>query len=581
MTCNIHPLKWALFFLLSMFVRSEVKGSAYSWTWAKSSVGAGAGNKTGNSVCADGTGNVYVTGYFSTSTITFGGITLTNSTGPGNLDIFVVKYDIFGNVLWARSFGGASDDAAESIVVDKAGDVYITGYFFSPSVTFGSAILISHGPTTGLLQGQEFLVKFNSSGSVVWAKTTSLSYDTEAGGTSLSTDGEGYIYEAGYFWSATLTIGPYVLVNSGPPGITNDMFIAKYDNTGAVVWAKSAGGTMNDICYSVSADRSGGVFLTGKFSSPVLHLGAISVSNKGEQDAFVVKYDKVSGNEIWGKGIGGTNIEIGEGVFADTLGNVYVTGLFYSPTLISGPDTLTNPDTSSSALFLCKYNSTGDELWSKTITGKGAAGKAILGDKAGSIFLLGLYSDTAIVGADTMLTSYNVNGIGNYHLFVANYDSAGNALSSVSAGGSRNDYGNSLVADNAGNIYITGSFTSPAIAFGATTLTNTTTGLSGDMFVAKLHTGAGSSGTGLSYLPHNEPYVYPNPASSLLHVVSGGTNHQMTITIYDPSGRVVSPPIAAEGKAAISINKLPQGFYTVSITDNTSGQNTKVKFVKS
>ncbi len=581
MSCNIHLLKWMLFFLLSMFVRSEVKGSAYSWTWAKSSIGAGTGNKTGNSVCVDCAGNVYVTGYFSTSTITFGGITLTNSTGPGNLDIFVVKYDIFGNVLWAKRFGGASDDAAAGIVADKAGNVYITGYFFSPSVTFGSAILVSHGPTTGLLQGQEFLVKFNSSGDVMWAKTTSLSYDTEAGGTCLSTDEEGYIYEAGYFWSATLTIGSYVLTNSGPPGITNDMFIAKYDHAGNVIWAKSAGGTLNDICYSVSADRSGSVLLTGKFSSPVLHFGSISVTNRGKQDAFMVKYNVASGNEVWGKGIGGTNVEIGEGIFADTIGNVYVTGLFYSSTLISGVDTLTNPDTLSSALFLNKYNATGDELWSKTIIGKGAAGKAVFADKQGNIFLLGLYSDTAIVGTDTLLTSYNVNGIGQYHLFTAHYDSAGNVVSSVNAGGSRNDYGNGLAADNAGNIYITGSFTSPAIAFGSTTLTNTTTGLSGDMFVAKLHTGAGSSGTGLRYLAHNEPYIYPNPASTLLHVVSGGTDHQMTITIYDPSGRVVSPPIVAEGKAAISIDKLPQGFYTVSTTDNTSGQNTTVKFLKS
>lgn len=97
------------------------------------------------------------------------------------------------------------------------------------------------------------------------------------------------------------------------------------------------------------------------------------------------------------------------------------------------------------------------------------------------------------------------------------------------------------------------------------------------MFVAKLYTGTGSAGTEFSYLSYNEPYIYPNPASSLLNVESGS---QITITVYDLSGHIVLSPVVADEKAAIDVNMLPRGLYIVGIIDNTSGQGSKLKFVK-
>ena len=83
----------------------------------------------------DNSGNVYMTGLFSSTSITLGNITLTNT---GGIDVFILKYDASGNVLWAKSAGGVSDDNLNSVKVDASGNIYLGGYFYSPALDFGT-----------------------------------------------------------------------------------------------------------------------------------------------------------------------------------------------------------------------------------------------------------------------------------------------------------------------------------------------------------------------------------------------------------------------------------------------------------
>jgi hypothetical protein len=98
-----------------------------NWLWAKSA--GGASYDYGQSIATDVNGNVYVTGYFYSPSLTFGTTTLTNM---GLYDIFVVKYDANGNVLWAKSTGGTHLDEGYGISTDANGNVFVTGYFNSP-----------------------------------------------------------------------------------------------------------------------------------------------------------------------------------------------------------------------------------------------------------------------------------------------------------------------------------------------------------------------------------------------------------------------------------------------------------------
>lgn len=103
-----------------------------------------------------------MTGFYYGSTLALGGITLTNNTLNGTPDFFIVKYDQFGNVVWAQSAGGNDYDEGYGITTDADGNIYVTGEFVSPSITFGSFTLAD--------SESMFIVKYDPTGNVLWAK---------------------------------------------------------------------------------------------------------------------------------------------------------------------------------------------------------------------------------------------------------------------------------------------------------------------------------------------------------------------------------------------------------------------------
>ena len=118
--------------ILFVFVGVITNAQSPNWAWAKSAGGTDYDYGTG--ISTDASGNVLITGYFDSPTITFGTTTLTNA-GTGIADIFVVKYDASGNVLWAKSAGGTDGDHGYGISTDANGNVLVTGYFNSLSIS--------------------------------------------------------------------------------------------------------------------------------------------------------------------------------------------------------------------------------------------------------------------------------------------------------------------------------------------------------------------------------------------------------------------------------------------------------------
>ena len=109
-----------------------------NWLWAKQA--GGTNSDLGKSIALDSAGNIYVTGHFEGTAI-FGSTSLTSS---GDTDIFVAKLDVDGNWLYAISAGGGCFDFGCSIALDSAGNSYVTGKFYG-TATFGSASLTSCG----------------------------------------------------------------------------------------------------------------------------------------------------------------------------------------------------------------------------------------------------------------------------------------------------------------------------------------------------------------------------------------------------------------------------------------------------
>ena len=302
----------------------------------------------GNGVASDANGNVFVTGNFK-GTITFGDVSLV-SEGSG--DIFIVKYDASGKLLWANRAGGTSEIWANDIAVDTAGNCYIIGDFYG-TASFGDKTATSSSAV------DVFTVKYDASGYALWAVNSgSTSSDN---GTGIAVDDAENVYIAGYFQSEFVFGG----IAYGTTGL-RDAFVAKMDKDATPVWAKTGGGSYNDFFNKIAVDADGNnVFATGEFESYTADIDGITLTNTNQttarRDIMLLNFDS-QGSARWGISTGSVEHDYSNDVTVDDNGDVYITGK-YKDAITFGTTTLTNND-----LYIAKYDSTGTNLWAKGST---------------------------------------------------------------------------------------------------------------------------------------------------------------------------------------------------------------------
>lgn len=422
--------------------------NAQGWLWAKSA--GGNASNSGSCVATDFEGNVYVVGSFIVNTIKFGNYTLKSEGGE---DIFLVKYDATGKVLWAISAGGFSTDIGKSVTTDAQGNVYITGYFSGPSVTFGSTTLKNEGGYN------IFVAKFNSSGEALWAKAAGRDFNNVAN--SICTDPWGNVYVTGYFQHTTITFGKIKLAHIA----ADDFYLVKYDSLGNALWAKGANGKCSDMGSYVTADAFGNVYVLGKFYEFPIIFGSDTLLNTNYYNDFIVKYD-TAGNMIWAKQTNKSGHNVNSGLALDNLGNMYVVGAFTDSILVLGKDTLKHQGYGD--ILIVKYDTAGNVIWAKGVGGTGNdKGNSISVDGMGNFYITGSFGSSSIsFGGST------IERAGYSSVFLAKYDTAGIAIWAKGANGTLSDVGNSVLADTAGNVYVTGYFAGSQINFGQTTLTS-------------------------------------------------------------------------------------------------------------
>ena len=194
-----------------------------------------------------------------------------------------MKYNPQGNVIWARRYGGDHDDHADGIVVDAIGNLYLTGGFTSSTISFGSTTLTNADPGTF----DFYLTKFDSSCNSVWAK--------RAGGNetdysnSMDMDVNQDLYITGNFFSSTITFGSTTLHNGS--GLACDFFVTKFDTSGNILWATSAGGDNYDVGGNIKVDANSNAYIIGEFSSSSISFGNTTLINSGQYDFYLSKLD--------------------------------------------------------------------------------------------------------------------------------------------------------------------------------------------------------------------------------------------------------------------------------------------------
>lgn len=534
--------------------------NAQNYDWANGA--GGASNDYGNGIATDAAGNEYVTGSFASATITFGGITLTNAGSAGTNDMFIAKYNAYGNILWAKSFGGTGNDNGNKLATDSSNNIYVIGEFASPSVSFGANALANTSAGTNDI----FIVKYDSSGNVLWAKSAG------GGGTDYGNDitagPAGEIYITGYFYSGLIYFGGTPLGNTG----SSDMYLVKYNSSGNVLWARSSTGANNDAGMGLCTDTAGYIYLTGNFYSPTLYIGSTQLFNTGSSstnDAFIAKYDS-SGTLVWATSAGGTYYDFGTDISTDIRGNVYTTGSYLGNNITFGSITLHGAGASNNDIYVVKYDLTGNVLWARSA--QGPASDVAWGIKTnrltGDVFIAGFFNSDTIWFDSTFL----VNTATYSDVFVAKYDSAGAVMWAVSAGGTASDYANDVCVDTSGNCYITGSFASSTAAFGAVpSLVNVGAASTHDVFVARI--GPNSFPMGSASLPDRESRVqiYPNPfsASATIMISPELKIQNAELKVYNVFGQEIKSITGiSDNKIALGREDIKTGIYFISLIQN-------------
>ena len=461
-----------LFFITVITILGlSVKAQAPNWLWAKGSTVSSSINTVGSEasvVATDASGNAYMAGVFTTS-VNFGADTL-NNLGPGN--IFLTKYDPNGNALWAKRVSGTgyANLWAYSVEVDALGNVYMAGYYNKPFIVFDADTLTNIDYTGN--SSDIFLTKYDANGNVLWAKSIGGTLSDEATSIVLDDLGNVYMagyFNSPTISFDTITLTNDHVFGT----YESDIFLAKFNSNGNVLWANRAGGTGMDQATSVTVDAAGNAYLGGWYTGDTLIFASdtLIASPGGTSNLFLAKYN-TNGTVLWGKSAGcdgGT--EAISYIAANAVGNIYVAGFFHSTTIIFGTDTLTNTNTDfSTDIFLVKYNTNGSVLWAKNAGGSGTDEvSSIALDTSGNAYVSGYFnSGTINFGTFSLINDYYNNSA--YDLFLTKYDANGNVLWAKSAGGTVSDEAFSVAVNPSGNIYLAGWFNSPSLAFDTTML---------------------------------------------------------------------------------------------------------------
>lgn len=413
----------------------------------------------GRSITLDATGNMYVTGQFQ-GTVDFDhGPGTANLTSVGESDIFFAKYDAAGNYLFARSMGGIEADAGTVIKVDGSGNIFITG-------TFTGTADLNPGAGTQLLYGagatDVFFAKYSPAGDLIFAKAIS-GYSTEVPN-GMCIDGSGNIYLAGTFRGGTDFDPGAAYVGLGSIGGT-DVFFAKYNNAGNLIFAKSFGGTGNEEGTGIAIDAALNIYLSGSFSGTVdfdPDAQAIYYASNGLKDGFFSKFN-AAGTFVYCKRIGGTGDDDVTGLSLDAAGSIFLTGTYFDMVDFD-PGAAVASLTSAGYFdpYIAKYDNAGNYVFAKSIGGTGFDYSSTLTvDPAGNIYAMGYFGNS--VDLDPGAGTSYVYGAGHYDIYLAKYNNAGNYLWGRAMGGSDHDQGFGLAADGAGNVFLTGFFMYDAV----------------------------------------------------------------------------------------------------------------------
>jgi len=223
-------------------------------------------------------------------------------------DIWVVKMDTSGNIIWSKSIGGSLTEFARYIQPTPDGGYVLTGESYSNDGDISG----HHGTSE---TSDMVVIKIDGGGNVVWQKCFGGSGNDIGHDLVLTPDGGIMVIGATESSDGDVTYihGSY------------DYWMVKLDSAGNLMWQKTLGGSQSDYSRSIQISKEGGFVIGGETSSNDGDVG----DNKGISDFWLVRTDSL-GNILWSTTLGGSAIDDGNAFTQIADGNYVVAGTFDS-----------------------------------------------------------------------------------------------------------------------------------------------------------------------------------------------------------------------------------------------------------
>ena len=498
--------------------------------------------------------------------------------------------------LWAKRFGGTAHDVSYSSCSDGQEYIYMTGAFTCCSIILGADTLTSAGDY------DFFIAKMDTSGHVIWAKRGGGNAEDIA--SFITIDGQGNLYISGYFKSDTIQIGNNTFFNADDISSNyGDLFIAKYDSLGNVLWAKTGAGRFGDRVGGIAPDRFGNVYVTGSFDGDSIRFGNDLLVNPSiaYTGMFIAKYDS-SGNllRLTGEYSGGNSS--GNSILADHDGNIFISGYFDAAAIFGGSFQVMGKCITSGCTdyFVAKYDSAGNLLWTAGNDGSGNGyvnGGAMFIDSQNNLLVTGSFSSSTAKFGNYTLSNNNSMINTSSDVYIVKYSPLGNVLWAIRAGGeftdrssvirtdrfndvyltgSADEYritvdtttytenffggfvlkvtgngeamwakgiyggGSGLILDSLGSVFVSGSFPYASAYFGNDTLTNIGNGTA-DIYLARIDSSAHGTITGINSPGYDiqSLKVFPNPVHTNCTIHTEVNLHDAILNVYNVYGQLV------------------------------------------
>lgn len=399
-----------------------------------------------------------------------------NWGGGPNGDIQIRKLNpTNGAIVWTLRIGSDGGDNAYGLTTDSSGNLYVgcTNSNISPAnMRFynlaGTLILTVTNPGGNFNTG--FLVKYDSSGTLIWVRRIGNAANATMYG--LTTGNNDELYQVGTGSGGSLrAYGQQMSLFSsiGNSGGT-DGFVVKYNTNGKAQWVARIASTGDDIVYGTATDSFGNMYVTGQTGNGVtttffnadttaFATTLVSVGN----DAFIAKYS-TDGVVQWVASITSTGTDIGYAAATDSSGNLYITGQGGSATVTANNSDGTSftPNLTNGGLgdaFVVKYDSSGFVQWNARIESTQAdIGFGIATDSSGNLYVTGQTG----TGVTTRFRNFDdttfgsLTTLGGTDTFIAKYNTSGTVQWIARIGSTGTDAGRSVAVDPSGNVYITG-----------------------------------------------------------------------------------------------------------------------------